>query len=225
MTYESQDKFSTPSISNLTYQPQINDTFESHEEFVDKTKNYAHELGFTIRLGKVEYLNSSKKSSSKKLEENSSTNTIEKKIRRFQQQEEIKSLPEFSFAPEPILLPEHSDVQVSDQYTHSSSENSNGIKSAHSLIGINAVIIAVLFTIVLRMRSLSSELMIPVFILLIVSTVTIVFAVRSIRPVTEEEIQEYEKRNRNLIMSYTIFMYGLCVSVLALIIATIMSTR
>src|ERR1044071_9343348 len=82
MTCESQDKFPTPSISNLTYQPQINDTFESHEEFVDKIKNYAHELGFTIRLGKVEYLNCSKKSSFKKLEESSSTNAIEKKIRK-----------------------------------------------------------------------------------------------------------------------------------------------
>ena len=41
-------------ISN--YEPQINDTFKSHDEFVDKTKSYACKLGFSVRLGKVEYL-------------------------------------------------------------------------------------------------------------------------------------------------------------------------
>ncbi|CAI2184029.1 15425_t:CDS:2 [Funneliformis geosporum] len=74
-------EFSTPLISNLSYQPQINNTFESHEEFVDKIKNYAYELRFTIRLGKVEY-NGSRKTNSKESEENSSTITVEKKLEK-----------------------------------------------------------------------------------------------------------------------------------------------
>jgi hypothetical protein len=77
MTSEFQDGSSTSLISNSSYQPQINDTFESHQEFVDKIKNYAHELHFTIRLGKVEY----KKSNSKKPEESSSIN-MERRIRK-----------------------------------------------------------------------------------------------------------------------------------------------
>lgn len=43
------------------YQPQIGDTFKNHEEFVSKIKNYARKLGFAIRLGKVEYLNTPKR--------------------------------------------------------------------------------------------------------------------------------------------------------------------
>ena len=38
--------------------------FKNHDEFVNKIKNYAHKLGFSIRLGKVEYLNTSKKQNS-----------------------------------------------------------------------------------------------------------------------------------------------------------------
>ena len=44
-------------ISTSTYQPQIGDTFKSHNEFVEKFKKYAYELDFTIRLRKVEYSN------------------------------------------------------------------------------------------------------------------------------------------------------------------------
>ncbi|CAG8758021.1 4418_t:CDS:2, partial [Cetraspora pellucida] len=48
---------------NLTtsYQPQINDTFESHDKFVNKIKSYAYNLSFTIRLGKSEHLKSENK--------------------------------------------------------------------------------------------------------------------------------------------------------------------
>ncbi|CAI2194856.1 8848_t:CDS:1, partial [Funneliformis geosporum] len=74
-------EFSTPLISNLSYQSQINDTFESYEEFVDKIKNYAYELHFTIMLGKVEY-NGSRKTNSKESKENSLTIIVEKKLEK-----------------------------------------------------------------------------------------------------------------------------------------------
>jgi len=48
------------SNSTQTYQPQVDDMFKNHDEFVDKIKSYAHKLGFIIRLGKVEYLNITK---------------------------------------------------------------------------------------------------------------------------------------------------------------------
>ncbi|CAG8706983.1 21551_t:CDS:2, partial [Gigaspora rosea] len=44
-----------------SYQPQINDTFKEYNEFVNKIKDYAHELGFIVRLGKVEYSNKTEK--------------------------------------------------------------------------------------------------------------------------------------------------------------------
>ncbi|CAG8750133.1 12693_t:CDS:1, partial [Gigaspora rosea] len=42
-------------LATSSYQQQINNTFESHNEFVDKIKNYEHNRGFTIRLGKSEF--------------------------------------------------------------------------------------------------------------------------------------------------------------------------
>ncbi|CAG8652739.1 36987_t:CDS:2 [Racocetra persica] len=50
---------SNQSLTTLSYQPQINDNFENHDEFVNKIKSYAHNLGFTIRLGKSECYNKS----------------------------------------------------------------------------------------------------------------------------------------------------------------------
>ena len=64
-----------------TYQPQIGDMFKTHEEFVSKIKNYARELGFIIRLGKVEYLNTSKNRNSKELSEEQET-TTQKMVRK-----------------------------------------------------------------------------------------------------------------------------------------------
>ncbi|CAG8463533.1 7834_t:CDS:2 [Scutellospora calospora] len=64
-----------------SYQPQINDTFESHSEFIDKIKNYAQNLGFTIRLGKSEYLKKSENKEENALKEHNSNNEISKKER------------------------------------------------------------------------------------------------------------------------------------------------
>ncbi|CAG8812677.1 353_t:CDS:2, partial [Racocetra persica] len=50
---------SNQSLTTLSYQPQINDNFESHDEFVNKIKSYTRNLGFTIRLGKSECYNKS----------------------------------------------------------------------------------------------------------------------------------------------------------------------
>ncbi|CAG8679532.1 30193_t:CDS:2, partial [Gigaspora margarita] len=55
---------SNKSLSVTTsYQLQVNNTFESHNEFVDKIKSYAHNIGFTIKLGKFKYLKESKNKS------------------------------------------------------------------------------------------------------------------------------------------------------------------
>src|SRR5215469_11821980 len=63
-----------------TYQPQIGDMFENHDKFIDEIKNYAHELGFSIRLGKVEYSNTSKKNSKESQIEQEITE--EKRVRK-----------------------------------------------------------------------------------------------------------------------------------------------
>jgi hypothetical protein len=64
------------------YQPQVNDIFKSHDEFVNKIKDYAHKLGFIIRLGKVEYLNITKNQNSKKNSKEKEEIITEKKIRK-----------------------------------------------------------------------------------------------------------------------------------------------
>jgi hypothetical protein len=46
--------------SSQTYQPQVGDNFKNHNEFVNKIKSYACNLGFVIILGKVDYLNTTK---------------------------------------------------------------------------------------------------------------------------------------------------------------------
>src|SRR4051812_19163122 len=48
-----------------TYQPQVDDMFKDHDDFVNKIKSYARRLGFTVRLGKVKYLNTTKKQNNK----------------------------------------------------------------------------------------------------------------------------------------------------------------
>ena len=50
-----------------TYQPQVDDIFKNHDESVNKIKEYAQKLGFTIRLGKVKYLKPTKNKKSKEI--------------------------------------------------------------------------------------------------------------------------------------------------------------
>ncbi|CAG8756017.1 1593_t:CDS:2 [Dentiscutata erythropus] len=57
---------SNKSLATLSYKPQINDTFESHIEFVDKVKNYTRNCGFTIRLRKSKYYKKSENKESEK---------------------------------------------------------------------------------------------------------------------------------------------------------------
>ncbi len=68
----------TKDVVEDTYQSQIGDMFKNHDKFVNKIKNYTCKLGFSIRLEKVEYLNTSKKQNS----EESSEIIIEKIIRK-----------------------------------------------------------------------------------------------------------------------------------------------
>ena len=70
-------------ISTLTYQPQIGNTFKSHNEFVEKFKKYTYKLDFTIKLEKVKYLNNnSYKQTSENFNENFLTILIEKKFEK-----------------------------------------------------------------------------------------------------------------------------------------------
>jgi hypothetical protein len=54
--------------SSQTYQPRVGDNFKNHDEFVNKIKSYARNLGFVIRLGKVDYLNTTKNQNTKEQE-------------------------------------------------------------------------------------------------------------------------------------------------------------
>ncbi|CAB4478771.1 unnamed protein product [Rhizophagus irregularis] len=54
--------------SPQTYQPQVGDNFKNHDEFVNKIKSYTRNLGFVIRLGKVEYVNTTKNKNTKEQE-------------------------------------------------------------------------------------------------------------------------------------------------------------
>jgi len=65
-----------------TYQLQVGDMFKNHDEFVSKIKNYARKLGFVIRLGKVEYLNTSEKRNSKKSSEEQEVITTKKIVQK-----------------------------------------------------------------------------------------------------------------------------------------------
>src|SRR5436190_17020477 len=64
-----------------TYQPQVDDIFKNHDEFVNKIKGYAQKLGFIIRLGKVKYLKSTKNKKSKNISKEQEEIITEKKIR------------------------------------------------------------------------------------------------------------------------------------------------
>src|SRR4051794_15718706 len=64
-----------------TYQPQVDDIFKNHDEFVNKIKEYARKLGFIIRLEKVKYLNPTKNKNSKEISEEQEEIITEKKVR------------------------------------------------------------------------------------------------------------------------------------------------
>jgi predicted metal-dependent HD superfamily phosphohydrolase len=97
-------------------------------------------------------------------------------------------------------------------------------KKAHTLIIVNSLILIVVFSIIFRRISEFPDIrfMIPVFALLAASTISIVFAVLTARPGSEESIYsnyeiKFEKKLRYLNLGYTIFMYGLCISAASLI--------
>ncbi|CAB4405287.1 unnamed protein product [Rhizophagus irregularis] len=111
-------------ISSQTYQPQVGDNFKNHDEFVNKIKSYTCNLGFVIRLGKVEYVNTTK---------NKEQENITKQLRK---RTLLCSRAGYSEPKESILNNENSNIKERNQksqrcncsfYIRASLDSSNGL--------------------------------------------------------------------------------------------------
>ncbi|PKY61485.1 hypothetical protein RhiirA4_486536 [Rhizophagus irregularis] len=110
--------------SSQTYQPQVGDNFKNHDEFVNKIKSYARNLSFVIRLGKVEYVNTTK---------NKEQENITKQLRK---RTLLCSRAGYSEPKESILNNENSNIKERNQksqrcncsfYIRASLDSSNGL--------------------------------------------------------------------------------------------------
>jgi len=128
-----------------------------------------------------------------------------KKLRDYQETKEITSSEPVPQYPESRLLPEYVGKETMDFH---------GDKKAQTLIIVNSIIVLILFTFILGKRTFPLDIreMIPVFLLLAVSAVTIFFAILAIRPDSGGGFLDTKKRNHFLRISYTVFMYGVSTS-------------
>lgn len=137
-----------------------------------------------------------------------------KKLKEIQDRKEIVHVPEFPsekpYFNKSLLLPE---------YLPREEPAFEGDKKAQTLIIVNTLIVLILFTFILGRRSPLSDFRetIPIFLLLAVAVVTIVFAILAIRP-DAGNILHNQKRNTFLRTGLTIFMYGVSISAALLLL-------